>query len=44
MSEIKVQIEVKGDMLARLRRYAAWRARHLRAKFLRRGRRWSERF
>ena len=39
MADMRVQVEIKGELLARLRRYAAWRARHLRARFLRRERR-----
>ena len=35
MAEMRVQVEIKGEILARLRRYAAWRARHLRARFMR---------
>lgn len=38
MADMRVQVEIKGEMLARLRRYAAWRARHLRARFMRRRR------
>ena len=39
MAEMRVQVEIKGEMLARLRRYAAWRARHLRARLRRERRR-----